>query len=177
MCKGWKNRNASKEESEVIARIIEEFYDPEVTLLSEDELEDIIREYGDDTYKVDEVEEKYFDDGILEEYYDPHCTKLTNEELEEILVEYGDDAYEVDSFKTVGNQRRSGRKRNIRRGGRTKRVSKSEADMRILHMNCDGYTSKKASIENIMSEKQTDVLLLNETCLKGNRNEKTFLLQ
>ena len=65
MCKGWKNRNASKEESEVIARIIEEFYDPEVTLLSEDELEDIIREYGDNTYKVDKVEENYFDDGIL----------------------------------------------------------------------------------------------------------------
>ena len=44
--------------------------------------------------------------------------------------------------------------------------------MNILHSNCDGYTSKKASIENIVKLKDTDVLLLNETALKGKRKVK-----
>ena len=44
--------------------------------------------------------------------------------------------------------------------------------MNILHSNCDGYISKKASIENIVKSKNADVLLLKETALKGKRNVK-----
>ena len=177
MFKAGGNRNASEEESSFIAMIMEEFYDPEGAHLSEDELEEILLEYGDYTNEVDMTEKEKVD-AIVNEYYDPDCTKLTAEELEDILIEYEDDTYKVDSgeaHKDINNEgciekrRIRIRNRGIRRGGRSKRDSKNLADIRILHSNCDGYTSKKASIENIVSEKQTDVLLLNETCLKGKR--------
>ena len=45
-------------------------------------------------------------------------------------------------------------------------------DLRILHSNCDGYTSKKGSIDDIVSDRQIDILLLNETALKGKRKVK-----
>ena len=53
--------------------------------------------------------------------------------------------------------------------GRGRRKERDVVDLKVLHMNCDGYISKKESIENIVNEKQADVLLLNETALKGNR--------
>ena len=62
--------------------------------------------------------------------------------------------------------------RSIRRGGRQKRKNKDIQDMKIMHMNCDGFTSKSESIGDIIKEKQTDVLLLNETNLKGRRKVK-----
>ena len=46
--------------------------------------------------------------------------------------------------------------------------------MKIMHRNCYGFTftSKSESIRDIIKEKQTDVLLLNETNLKGKRKVK-----
>ena len=41
-----------------------------------------------------------------------------------------------------------------------------------MHTNCDGYTSKKESIDDIVSERETDVLLMNETAFKGKRKVK-----
>ena len=44
--------------------------------------------------------------------------------------------------------------------------------MKILQTNCDGFTSKKESVEEIVEKRHTDVLLLNDTALKGKRNVK-----
>ena len=41
-----------------------------------------------------------------------------------------------------------------------------------MQTNCDGYTSKKENIADIVSDRKTDVLLLNDTALKGKRNVK-----
>ena len=59
-----------------------------------------------------------------------------------------------------------------RRGGRSKRPSNKEADITILQSNCDGYISKKESIEDIVKGREADILLLNETALKGKRKVK-----
>ena len=72
----------------------------------------------------------------------------------------------------IYQRKRGKRKRLPRRGGRTKRRNKGTADINILHSNCDGYISKKASVENIVKSKDTDVLLLNETAIQGNRKVK-----
>ena len=77
MCKAMENGNASKEESMFIVMILEEFYDPDVSPVSEEDLEEILIKYGadyDDTYSVDKMENDTFDQRILEEYYDPNCT-------------------------------------------------------------------------------------------------------
>ena len=70
------------------------------------------------------------------------------------------------------NKKTRKRSRLPRRGGRGGRRCKGTANINILHSNCDGYTSKKDSIENIVKKKKTDVLLLNETSLKGTRKVK-----
>ena len=62
-----------------------------------------------------------------------------------------------------------GRRRRPRKRRRSKIQSKDTADIKIMHSNCDGYTSKKQSIEDIVKEKRPDLLLLNETSLKGKR--------
>ena len=59
--------------------------------------------------------------------------------------------------------------RGLRKGGRKNKKKNDMNDIRVLHMNCNGYTSKKECIEDIVKDTQTDVLLLNETNLKGKR--------
>ena len=167
-----------------IEKIIEEYYDPNVTMMSEEEMEEIIKKYGGENTK----EAFVFDiEKIIEEYYDPGLVPLTHYELEEILAKYVDETVSVDDNKftvddAVGEEndvledvennpvkRKRLRRRVARRGGRSKRKSKDKVDLKILHSNCDGYTSKKESIEDIIKERETDVLLLNETALKGKR--------
>ena len=137
--------------SEFIAKIMEEFYDPDISLLSAEELEEIIEKYS----KESEEEEDIVMKEIIEEYYDPNMTPLSEEEFEEILVRFGDETLSVnlcdykDIFaekETTANEksmRRRKRKRSIRRGGRGKRKSNDLVDIKLLHMNCDGYTYKK----------------------------------
>ena len=64
------------------------------------------------------------------------------------------------------------RKRLSRRGGRKKRNLKDKVDVRILQTNCDGFTSKKESVEDIINARETDILLLSDTALKGKRKVK-----
>ena len=177
-----------------IEQILEEYYDPDIEPLTEQELKEIMEEFGKDT--AENVIEK-----IMEEYYDPSVTPLSQDELEEIILKYGDDTFIVDDEgatealeKTVANvviedkndfetesrtlelqdsnANHRPRKRGVRRGGRGKRRCKDKVEMKILQTNCDGFTSKKESIENIVNDRQTDVLLLNETALKGKRKVK-----
>ena len=81
MCQGNGKQNGFKDESMIVAEILEEFYDPEVSILSEEELEEIIMIYGND---IQEDNKNIIED-IIYEYYDPNTTPLTEEELEEIL--------------------------------------------------------------------------------------------
>ena len=76
------------------------------------------------------------------------------------------DVAEDEDASTCRKRRRN---RGLRRGGRGKRKPKDICDIRILQNNCDGFTSKKESIEEIVRARQTDVLLLNDTALKGKR--------
>ena len=58
-----------------------------------------------------------------------------------------------------------------RRGGR-KSMSSSSINMKIIQSNCDGLRSKKESVKEILEVEAPDVLLLNDTALKGNRKVK-----
>ena len=91
-------------------------------------------------------------------------------DLEAILVEFGDND-DKDTSRKEDTTKGRGRKRTriLRRGGRNTGKTNKTSDIKLLQMNCDGYISKKASIEDIVKEKQTDILLLNETSLKGKR--------
>ena len=86
--------------------------------------------------------------------------------IEELELRYSDK--QVDNIKMSTSKR----KRLPRRGGKGRRGSKGTANLNILQSNCDGYISKKESIENILKKKEIDVLLLNETALKGKRKVK-----
>ena len=44
--------------------------------------------------------------------------------------------------------------------------------MKIIQSNCDGLRSKKESIKEILEVEAPDVLLLNDTALKGNSKVK-----
>ena len=145
MCKYSGKGDEYKEDSMVMEEIMEEYYDPDISLMGEEELENILREYGNDI-----VEKDKWLEAIIDEYYDPDVTPLTQEELEEILVKYGDETFQVDlcgEESKVNKKRERRRRRGTRRGGRCKRSEKDLVDVRLLHMNCDGYTSKKESIE------------------------------
>ena len=81
------------EESRLIEDIVKEYYDPDVSLLSEEELEEIIAKYGGDTLE----DEDTFDMDLVEKYYDPNMTPISMEELEEILIEHGDEAWNANA--------------------------------------------------------------------------------
>ena len=51
-------------------------------------------------------------------------------------------------------------------------MSSSSISMKIIQSNCDGLRSKKESIKEILEVEAPDVLLLNDTALKGNRKVK-----
>ena len=158
-----------------IDQILEEYYDPDIVPLSEEELDQLMEEYGYDT-------DENMLENVLEEYYDPSVTPLSQDEMEEILLEYGDDTMIVEDVfvkeaskntvivDTMEDQNESKRKsrcrkRARRRGGREKKTCKDKMDIRILQTNCDGYTSKKESVEEIVTNRNIDVLLLNDTAL------------
>ena len=192
-----KAEKGFKEENSFIREILEEFYDPEAKQPSEEEIKYILLEYGDRSsmldvldkkelnYVIDTAESVFDIEAIVQEYYDPSVTPLSEEEMMELFLKYGYDtimvdnenakeAVEHDDSEVVVEDGKDGRKksrnrtRGIRRGGRKDKKTDTE-DIRVLHMNCDGYTSKKECIEDIVNERQTDVLLLNETNLKGKR--------
>ena len=72
-----------------IDQILEEYYDPDIVPLSEEELDQLMEEYGYDT-------DENMLENVLEEYYDPSVTPLSQDEMEEILLEYGDDTMIVE---------------------------------------------------------------------------------
>ena len=51
-------------------------------------------------------------------------------------------------------------------------MSNSSICMKIIQSNCAGFNSKKESIKEILKVEAPDVLLLNDTALKGNRKIK-----
>ena len=171
MCKAKENDMKIMEvEVSSIDRIMEEYYDPDTLPLSEEELEEIINKYSYDS------DESLFDlAAVMEEYYDPSVTPLSEEEMEELLLMYGDDttavdnenakeALEHDDSEVVVEDGKDGRKksrnrtRGIRRGGR-KDKKKDTEDIRVLHMNCDGYTSKKESIETSKTNLTSKIMI------------------
>ena len=79
---------------------------------------------------------------------------------------------ENDPDPVIKERQKRTRNRLPRRGGRSKRCSKGTTNINILQSNCDGYISKKESIEEIINEREADILLLNETALKGKRKVK-----
>jgi hypothetical protein len=69
--------------------------------------------------------------------------------MEEMEIKYGVNA-EEDNLENKKNKRKErARNRLPRRGGRSGRQSKGTANITILHSNCDGYISKKESIQEI----------------------------
>ena len=68
-----------------------------------------------------------------------------------------------------GRRRRRRRKSNERR----RKITNKKENITIVLSNCKGYTSKSESIkQDIVENKAPDVLLLNETLLKGDRKVK-----
>ena len=92
MCKVKDNeKKTSHVKGNIIDQIVEEYYDPNILPLTEEELEEISEEYGNDT------NESILDRAIFEEYYDPSVTPLSKEELEELLFKYGDYTFWVNN--------------------------------------------------------------------------------
>ena len=131
-----------------------EWCSPNEEILTNVEWAEIMERFGGNDTDTTEGLNSSFDINILEEYYGLNSPASPKECSSNYL------------------EKKRRRRRLPRRGGRTKRRNKGTADLNILHSNCDGYISKKASIENIVNAKDTDVLLLNETALKGKRKVK-----
>ena len=185
MCNPDNKRKVFKEENKVcldmLGDILEEFGDTNVKNLTEEELEYILTKYAFKTFEVEE-----YDDAFYEEFYIyiPDVAPLSKEEKEELLVEYEnrniddiiaeyessvDVSDDLDDKESVSKIKQRSKKRGLRRDGRSKIKSKDKVNIKIIQTNCDGYTSKKESIENIVNDRQTDVLILNDTALKGKR--------
>ena len=160
-----------------VSQIVDEYdyYDPNIGLLTEEELREVIERYGGETVKS---EEEY---GTVEDLETFICELEANYghievtgnyiSAEEILELYDENGNRIKTDEPDRQSRQKGRTRDrgIRRGGRKKRKTKDTQDMKVVLMNCDGFTSKKESIEEILSENKADILLLNETNLKGKR--------
>ena len=144
MCKVKDNdRKISEVEGFSIERILDEYYDPDTLPLPEEELEEILEKYGNDS------DESVFDmAAIIAEFYDPSVTPLSEEELEELLLKYDDDTIPVDNENAKeafehdvsennvkdgndGKKKSRNRKRGIRRGGRDKRKSKDKVESKL----------------------------------------------
>jgi hypothetical protein len=145
----------------IIVGQFHEFYTPCEELLTKEEWAEILERFD-----KNEDEHTAKNKNFNIEMYDaqPLLEELESKYLGKV-VEYNDLGHNNES------QMRK-RKRLPRRGGRSRRRYKGTADLNILHSNCDGYISKKDSIENIVKERKADVLLLNETSLKGKRKVK-----
>ena len=131
-----------------------ELCSPNKEIFTNEEWTEIIERFGGNDTDNTEGLNNTIDINILEEYYGLNSPASPKECSSNYL------------------EKKRRRRRLPRRGGRTKRRNKGTADLNILHSNCDGYISKKDSIENIVNAKDTDVLLLNETALKGKRKVK-----
>ena len=59
------------------------------------------------------------------------------------------------------------KERQICRRGGKRSMSNSSISMKIIQSNCDGFRSKKESIKEILEVEAPDVLLLDDTALKG----------
>ena len=184
--------------SEYDRELFETFYDPDMEPLTKEEWREILSKYDDE--HVD-AEKSSMPDGLFEDHHNPCEEYFTNEEWAEILERFGStpiegDKVDIDGIhddeqfikemeikygvisvennlkSTTDEKRKRTRARLPRRGGRSNKHSKGTANITILHSNCDGYTSKKESIEEIVKERGADILLLNETALKGKRKVK-----
>ena len=84
MCKVKDNeKKTSHVKGNIIDQIVEEYYDPNILPLTEEEIEEIFEEYGNDT------NESILDRAIFEEYYDPSVVNYENakEVLENNVME------------------------------------------------------------------------------------------
>ena len=173
---------------------MEEFGDMSVSSLSRDELDHLLEKYGgNEEAMVVEYDEDIYEhwnketllpskeelEEILKEYEYIGEVDQSEVDMEEILMEF--DSEPVDEYCEVvnnvsddvnNNRKKRVRKRTTRRGGRSKKKFRGNVDINILQTNCDGYISKKESIEDIVNDRETDVLLLNDTALKGKRKVK-----
>ena len=46
-------------------------------------------------------------------------------------------------------------------------MKRKNVDIKIIHSNIDGYTSKKDSLNEIAAKEKPDIITLNDTNLKG----------
>ena len=107
--------------------------------------------------------------------FDDNGNKINPNE-DDIVEEINDNPIESMAKETKANDvekrttKMSQQKRRTRRGGKKpKKDEEEKASIKIIHSNCDGYSSKKESIEEIIKNKTPDVFLLNDTALNGNR--------
>ena len=119
-----------------LLEILDEFGDNNVKLLTEEEMEEILVKYGNESFKVD------FDEPFYEEFYSNKQVHYSSEEIEQILEEYENrtiddiiNEYATKSDKEDTKGRHRYRKRNRRRGERDKKKSKDNIDIKILQTN------------------------------------------
>ena len=175
--------------------LFEAYYDPDITPLTKEEWREILEKYDDafcgnernniNVGKFKEPppcnprEELFTDEDwadILERterISDEDIKDVDTEQImREIEAKYGDNDTGIDDENYIMKRKNRPRKRLPRRGGRSRRRPRNVADITILHSNCDGYISKKESLEDIVKKREADILLLNETALKGKRKVK-----
>ena len=80
----------------------------------------------------------------------------------------------VEDINEEGGGDKEGVKRSKRKSTRrSKTKTKTETvELKFIQTNCDGFTSKKESFDDIIKVENPDVIVINDTALKGNRKVK-----
>ena len=101
-----------------------------------------------------------------------NCIILTKKEAESNKEQNKIERSQESSEKTINDdQEHQKRKRKAGRRSKTKDKSKT-VEMKFIQTNCDGYTSKQESFDDIVKDENPDVMVINDTALKGNRKVK-----
>ena len=64
-------------------------------------------------------------------------------------------------------------KRKPTRRSKTKNRTET-VNIKFIQTNCDGFTSKKESFDDIVKDENPDIIAINDTALKGTRKVKYF---
>ena len=63
------------------------------------------------------------------------------------------------------------KRKSTRRGSKTKNKTET-VNLKLIQTNCDGFTSKKESFDDIVKDDNPDIIVINDTALKGTRKVK-----
>lgn len=173
--------------------LFNQYYDPGTDPLTEEEWWEILVKYDYLFNYNDPIYKNKVVDGTFDQFLTPCKEHFTNEEwsdiikrfdttgisdneelsIEKLEVRYGGHNKEDNNAIDKNHKKGRKRKRILHRSKKhDKYKSSDQVDLKIIQTNCDGFTSKKISFEDIVKERSPDVVLVQETALKEKRKFK-----